>query len=336
LGKINYTIRSFGADGFQNRPGESPDPGIFRWGPLEERGLRYNEESGNMQSRPSIVLFAGADDSSGHWHAKLFVDVVSGTRRLLVRDRRESRFYMLAPHDGVEEFLWVPGQEKIIFTATKSARFADGVYLWDLRSDESTNLLTLDGDGKDLDPGRQERGYYLSLSSIRSGSPAKVAAFIAGTQNLALNPDEFFSPAHLHVFELGERPRHIVPEINEGAATSLFNLDFLGTGTVMDPQGYGSPVQRAWLRLPMGGDWEKAVLSWQEFAATHGKTQLAPYAVWGLAMFYNEAAGKSGGANAQIFASYAKELGQALSQMPSSPGYMRAIGAWMAAPQTVK
>jgi hypothetical protein len=110
LGKINYTIRSFGADGFQNKPGESPDPGIFRWGPLEERGLKYNEDSGNMQSRPSIVLFAGADDSSGNWHAKLFVDVVSGTRRLLVRDRRESKFYMLAHHDGVEEFLWCRGR----------------------------------------------------------------------------------------------------------------------------------------------------------------------------------------------------------------------------------
>jgi hypothetical protein len=230
----------------------------------------------------------------------------------------------------------VPGQERIIFTATKSARFADGVYLWDLRSDESINLLALAGDGQDLDPGRQERGFHIALSSTRSGTPASAAAFVTSSQRGQLNPDEFFTAANLHVFELGERPRHILPKIHQGSSASLFNLDFLGTATLSEQAGQGSPVQRAWLRLPMGGDWEKAVMAWQEFAASHGKTQLAPYAVWGLGLFYNEAAGKSGGANAQIFASYARELGQALSQMPSSPGYMRAIGAWMATPQAVK
>ena len=134
LGKINYTIRSFGADGLQNRPGGLLDPGVFRWGQLEKLGLRYDADEGVKQARPSVVLFAGADDSTANWHAKIFVDPISGMRRLLVRDRRERRFYMIAPHDGVEEFLWVPGQEKIVFTATPSARYDDGVYLWDLRS----------------------------------------------------------------------------------------------------------------------------------------------------------------------------------------------------------
>jgi hypothetical protein len=336
LAKINYTLRSFGADGVQNKPGDNPDPGVFRWGPLEEHGLQYDSVAGNMQSRPSIVLFAGADDSSGKWYAKLFVDSVSGSRRLLVRNREESKFYMLAPHDGVEEFLWIPEQEKIIFTASQSARYADGVYVWDLKTDESTNLLDFSGNGSDLDPGRRQKRLHLALSSVNGGAPARIGAYIQNYQSELLNPQEFFRVENLHFFELDQKIRHIRPEFSPTTTESHFNLDFLGTSSVIDRGGGGSALQRSWLKLPMGGDWHKAVLAWQEFTAAHGKSPLAPYAVWALALFYTEASKSASGANAQIFASYSIELGKALTQMPASPGYIRSIGAWMVAKQSVK
>jgi hypothetical protein len=87
------------------------------------------------------------------------------------------------------------------------------------------------------------------------------------------------------------------------------------------------------MRLPMGGHWDKAVMVWQEFAAAHGKSMLAPYAVWAISMFYKEAAKAvgEGSRDGQIFTSYSVELGGALSQMPVAPGYARAIGAWITA-----
>lgn len=332
LGKVNYTIRSFGSDGVQNRPGTPIDPGIFRWGLMAEQGLRYNDREGAMHARPSVVLFAGADDSAGLWHAKLFVDPVSGSRRLLARSRSHQNLFMLAPHDGVEEFLWVPGQQKIVFSASQSARYADGVYVWDLKTDEAYNLFALDGDMSDLDPGNKQKRLYVALSSVRLSSPPSVAVFATPATGILLDPNQFFHPRNLHVFVLGSKVEHLLPEADASSKRSLFNLEFLGMATIL-PGGNGNALQRSWLKLPMGGDWERAVMAWQEFASAHGKTQLAPYAVWGIAMFYDEAAKVAGSStqSGQIFHSYSVELGNALGNMPVAPGYARAIGAWMGA-----
>lgn len=334
LGKVNYTIRSFGADGVQNRPGEEPDPGVFRWGPMEEHGLRYNLDDAAMQSRPSVVLFAGADDASGKWHAKLFVDPKSGVKRLLVRRRDDQNFFMLAPHDGVEEFLWVPGQNKIVFTASQSARYADGVYLWDLNSDEALNLLTVDAGASALDPGNKQQGFHVAMSTMRASNPPSVAVFAMPSRESLLDPSRFFHPSNLHVYTLGEKITHVAPDTDAANKPTLYDLSFLGTATV-NAGGQGSALQKAWLRLPMGGEWEKAILAWQDFASRHGKTQLAPYAVWGLANFYSDAAKRAGisSKDGQIFKSYSVELGRALSNMVVAPGYARAIGAWMGAPR---
>jgi hypothetical protein len=334
LGKVNYTIRSFGADGVQNTPGAELDPGVFRWGPMEEHGLRYNLDDGAMQPRPSVVLFAGVDDGAGRWHAKLFVDPASGVKRLLVRRRNERDFFMLAPHDGVEEFLWVPGQDKIVFTASQSARYADGAYIWNLDSDEIINLLTIDAGASELDPGNKQQGFHVAMSAMRASNPPSVAVFAMPAREFLLDPSQFFHPAHLHVYTLGEKITHAAPNADAAKKPTLYDLSFLGTATI-SAGGEGSALQKAWLRLPMGGEWEKAVLSWQDFASRHGKTQLAPYAVWGLAMFYSDAAKRAGAGtkDGEIFTSYSVELGRALSNMVVAPGYARAIGAWMGAPR---
>lgn len=332
LGKVNYTLRSFGADGLQNRPGSALDPGVFHWGLMADKGLRYDEENGPMHARPSVVLFAGADDSQGLWHARLFVDPVSGSRRLLVRSRQKKNLYMLAPHDSVEEFLWVPDQQKIVFTGSQSARYADGLYLWDLAKDEANNLFMLSDDMAELDPGNKQKNFYVALSAVRKENPPSVAVFAQSSDSILLDPRSFFHPSKMHVFTLGERVSHVQPDKNSDNQKTLFSMEFLGFATVR-PGGTGNTLQTAWMKLPMGGDWDKAVMVWQDFAAAHGKSMLAPYAVWGISMFYNEAAKVAGerSRNGQIFASYSVELGNALSQMAVAPGYTRAIGAWIAA-----
>jgi hypothetical protein len=333
LGIVNYAVRSFGADGVQNRPGGALDPGVSRWGPLEERGLRYNTEAAPLQARPSVVLFAGADDHSGRWHAKIHVDPGSGARRLLARDRQDVRFYMMAAHDGVEEFFWVPGRLKIVFTATQSARYADGVYLWDLQTDDVINLVDIRSDGSGINPARQERRLHVALSAIIEDATPVVSVFMVDAAQGALDPKDFFQRKNIHEFSLGAVPAHtyspVLANKQADVAGGFHTLDFLGTLTV-SPQGVGNPQQVAWLRLPMGGDWEKAVIKWQEFAAAYGRTPLAPYAVWGLSMFYSEASKQSGldSKQSRVLTSYSLELARALVAMPSAPGYVRAIGAW--------
>lgn len=331
LGKVNYLLRSFGVDGVQNRPNHSPDIGVYHWGQMAQHGLRYDEQNGAMHARPSVVLFAGADNSTGSWHARIFVDPRTGNRRLLVRSRELNNFFMLAPHDYVEEFLWIPGQDKIAFTASQSARYSDGLYIWDLRTDEASNLFTFDPEINDLDPGAKQRRLYVAMSSVRNSNPPSVAVFAMASNDFILDPHKFFHPSNLHVFSIGEQFLHIKPNVSPKVKSDLYNLDFLGTVTVA-PGGEGLPIQQAWLSLPLGGDWEKGVIAWQSFAAQHSKSQLAPYAIWGVAMLYGDAAKREGRTSrtGQILSSYGVELGAAMTRLIVAPAYIRGIGAWIA------
>jgi hypothetical protein len=331
LGKINYFLRSFGVDGIQNRPNESPDIGIYHWGQMAPRGLSYDDQAGAMHARPSVVLFAGSDNSTGTWHARIFVDPVTGRRRLLAGSRKHPSYFMMAHHDHVEEFLWLPGQDKIVFTASQSQHYSDGLYLWDLQSDEASNLFTLQAGGSDLTPGFKQRRLYLALSAVRSGNPPSVAVFALESNDFILNPHRFFHPTNLNVFSLAERVVHRKPKTNQKNQGDLYDLDFLGTVTIASG-GEPTPLQKAWLNLPLGGDWEKGVIAWQNFAAQYSKSQLAPYAIWGLAMLYEDAAGREGVSTraGQILSSYAAELGTAMTKMSVAPSYIRSIGAWIA------
>ena len=84
----------------------------------------------------------------------------------------------------------------------------------------------------------------------------------------------------------------------------------------------------------MTGDWESSMLAWQEFASQNGKTILAPYAVLGLAILYSDAAAVAGmgSKEGKVFAGLSLELGNTLNVISTAPGYLRAIGAWMAEP----
>src|SRR5690606_25626704 len=74
------------------------------------------------------------------WNAQIFVDQFTIKRQLLVRSRTREDLFMIAPHDLVEEFLWLPEIDQVIYTGSASNRYKDGVYLWDLNSNDVTDL----------------------------------------------------------------------------------------------------------------------------------------------------------------------------------------------------
>ena len=66
--------------------------------------------------------------------------------------------------------------------------------------------------------------------------------------------------------------------------------------------------------------------SWQDFAAEHAQSPLAAYAVWALALFYQDGAlaAKKGSKEAIILRGYSMELSLAVSRMIAAPSWMRA------------
>jgi hypothetical protein len=335
LGDGLYTIRSFGADGIQNRPGTPVNPGVAHLGPMVEKGLTYNPREGVAHPRPAVVLYAGADDSAGKWHAQIYFDPRSGAKRLLVRSHANGDLFMVAPHDGVEEFLWFPDEERIVFSASHSDRYEDGLFVWDLKSDESYNLFSLGTEESDGPTGNRQTTRHVALAYVTATTPVEVGVFTAPSTILRLDPKAFFNRKNLHVFVMDKKIKHIKPAENAAQSSTLHDKEFLGSLTLAEGGG-GNSLQKAWLALPMGGDWEKSMLAWQEFATQHGKTQLGPYAVLGLAMFYAEAAKVAGvsSKDGKIFSSFSVELGNSLSTMVAAPSYVRAIGAWMGDPGT--
>lgn len=333
LGRINYTLRSFGADGTQNRFESEPDPGIFRWGQMVAQGLQYDAEAGKREVRPSVILFAGADSDSRQWNAKLFLDQSSGARRLLVRSRKILNLYMLAPHDGIEEFLWLPGSDdRIVFTASGSARYADGVWIWDLKTDQSWNLLQFDEREKDLSPAHNSLGLYVALSRVEGGEHPVIEAFVAPSTIMPLDPSWFFHPVNLHTFKLmgGEHFEHMRPVAGAENAKTLFSYSWMDRVTIK-AGGDGDALQRAWLKLPRNGSWEKAMTGWQDYAAAHSQSPLAAYAIWSLAMFYHDASvdQQTPPKEAAVLHGYGVELSGVLTRMVAAPGWMRAVGAFM-------
>lgn len=331
LGQMNYLIRSFGDDGLQNRANRASDLGIFQLGENAQLGLKYDDQAGVMHPRPSAILFAGSDDQTGRWHARLFIDTETGERRLVVKDRERKNFVMVAHHDQIEEFLWVPGQLRLVFTATHSARYSDGLYVWDLRSDQSFNLFALEADSQDLEPLLKQKSMYLSLSSVSASNPPTVAVFAAPAGQILLDPRKFFHASNIHVFTMGESPRYVKSLDQKSGDGNFHNTDFLGSLTIA-PGSEGAVIQKAWLNLPQGGDFEKGLLAWQDFSSRYAKTVMAPYAILGVAMFYQDAAKHAGvkSREGQILMSYSTELGGAISKMITAPGYVRGIGAWIA------
>lgn len=340
LGRVNYTLRSFGDDGVQNTEESSPDPGIFRWGQMVKSGLQYDYEAGIRQARPSVLLFAGADDDRRKWHAKLFLDSATGSRRLLVRNKRILNLYMLAPHDGIEEFLWLPDQERLVFTASGSQRYGDGLWVWDLKSDHSWNLLELEKNASDLSPSKQARGVHIALSYAtkpksdvepKTGQPiAEIGAFIVPSTLTKLEPAWFFHPQNLHIYELSntEAFEHKLPTEDAKSSATQFDYEWMGQSTVASG-GSGSGMQRAWLRLPRSGNWETAMSVWQEYAAANAQSPLAAYAVWSLALFYRDAEREANDhpKEREILHGFSTELYSGLSKMLSAPGWLRAVGA---------
>jgi hypothetical protein len=330
LGRINYTMRSFGEDGVQNTLKSSPDPGVFRWGQMVKDGLVYDYDAGRHQIRPSVVLFAGADDQERRWHAKLFLDAATGLRRILVRSRSIMNLYMLAPHDGIEEFLFLPGGRYIVFSASGSSRYSDGLWIWDLESDSCANLLEFSRTFGSINPAKHAQALFVALANVTiSDQGPIVSAFIVPTPTVERDPHDFFHPKNLHQFVIkdGEVTSHLLPDQKTALQKSFFDYEWMGSSTIAS-KGTGSGVQRVWQQLPRAGAWDEAMTAWQDFASTHSSSPLAPYAVWSLALFYFDAAKESRDSKeSEVLKGYGRELSVGLSRMPAAPGWLKWYGA---------
>ena len=359
----HFILRSFGDAQRQSSLKSRSDPGFTRGGVYQEKGLLFQyDEIPTPHLFPAAVL-AGAEAPNGPRLARLFVDGSTGTRRLVIRlGRAVASPVMVATHDAVEEFLWLPDGRRLVYTATGSLRHRDGVYLWDLESDSQTNLLDVALASEPLSPVRGGANFWLSLAGVSTKGPL-VYFWQHPRHDGALDPADFFASHRLVVMSVPTRgagaptvlpwppPASASPAGGPGLDLSPVKgpprprPNFSLASRLAPYSGRGSKMQQQWLALPMSGDVETVLQAWQQFCDRASGSPLFPYGLWILTGLYGSSAAALGTAptkESEILSAYGAEIARALLNQAAAPSYLKALamhayqtlaeGRWLAMP----
>jgi hypothetical protein len=233
---------------------------------------------------------------------------------------------MVSAHDAVDEFLWLPSGGEMIFTAQGSGRYDDGLYYWDLRTNHLRNLLP-DFRKKHFESLPEETRLLIGLSHVRT-KPEQFYVFAAAMPPQGdLDPKLFYRYQSFFAFD----PKNdfistrVAAEGDE--VSSIFDHE-VSHLALLDPaeSNLATPSQKAWTELPIQGDKQSLLESWQSYCSTYANSASLPYALWWLASIYNDtyrALRTSDPQNARTVRNFALEIADALSQLPSSPLYLR-------------
>jgi hypothetical protein len=326
-----YIMRSFGRDGRQNTPATPRDPAVGSFGKRVPPGLiarvaRQGEPSLHHYPAP---LLLGADSPNRIWTARIHLDRSAGSKRLLVRHHGgDGQFFMVAPHDSVEEFLWLPSGYQIVFTAAQSARYRDGIYLWNLLDDSMVNIL--DSASRDARVGLgMGDSLTATLASVTVEGPTLYTFLLRQSSNTPIHPRQFFSDATLVAFRLGENRVDLSPVTSEWKAAAPALLSAQEGAGGLDSLN-GSAAQTAWFNLPRNDTSETTLAAWQEFVEGSPSSPLFPYGLWTLASMYIAAAEarlKTAPREAEVLRGYGVEVAKALAGYSLAPRYLRLMGA---------
>ncbi len=328
LSNDHYVLRSFGRDGQQNTLFNPLDPNIKNWLPSYGSTplYRYTKNVSELALYPSALIL-GSISPNLQWYAQIYIDQYSGRRQLLIR-RRDNPLFLIAPHDQIEEFLWLPDSQKILFTASNSIRYKDGVYLWDIMKDRVANLLSARSVQSELFADNQNDQYYLSIAGANING-SEYYLYIAPRISLSLDPTEFFSGKYLHRIKVsGPNQDPSLKKFPIAMSASVFRADL----SIMDHlygQKKDDKVFKDWSSLALQGDLEETLEKWQQFSQDNANSPIIPYCLWILSSMYFDAYQKvkpTAPQDAEILRSYGAELALGLTRLISPPSYLRAFG----------
>lgn len=245
-------------------------------------------------------------------------------KRTLVVSGRSKYSLQIAPHGHVEEFVWI-SRNRIIYTATNDEKAPDGVYLWDLETDTTTNLLSrLTNDFK-INSGRVDPRYYMSLLGK---SQKQLYIVITLNDGRGLNPADFYTPRNLYQVSL-KNPRNLIK--TEGTNVPKLSFGPTALESITSKLNPRSP-QKAWLELPLNGNPQKILEAWQNYSLKFSSSSTYPYALYWLACIYKEAYVSLSDPNQhennglKALETFGLEINNSLINTKSTPNYLKAFG----------
>jgi hypothetical protein len=271
-----------------------------------------------------FALLIGANSPDGQHHARVLLDPDSARRYLVVTDVARFDRAWIAPHDFVEEFMWLPGGA-IAYTATSSARYDDGAFLWDFQSNRNTNLRQ---QAQRQGPGITQEGQKGRVLSLIGASEAELFVVDLPDSHEFASSKEFFAPSNITVFNFKKSP---IEQRNLAAASTdapLIQVDrIFGQLKWSDDPKYLQTEHGRLLRLGLDAPLESKLNKWQSYCQDQKNSVTYPYCLWMLESMYVELAKdlKDQSQQAEIAAAYALEISRALADNPVAPKYIRTL-----------
>lgn len=329
----HYILRSFGGDGIQNTEGLKSDIGIASWGGSPKNGLYYDYLSALDPEPFPVALLEGQLSPDRTHMARLFVDPENMTRQLVVKKMTPNGVFMVSNHKFVEEFLWLPSGRHIIYTATGSTIHRDGIYIWNLKTDQTVNLTELILQGSSMELRGGDRRLWINLVGIHK-KESTVFAFIMRRHDGPLDPDVFYSKTNLFGFEVTDLSPIKITLMNRSTFENVVSVP-LHKRTLETNQHISgtssSSIQKLWINLPTSGELEKVVSKWQAYSDKAVNSPMFPYTLWYLTGLYSEGYSILNAHNnpdAEIIRAFGTELSGLLQKYPPAPTYLRSFGAW--------
>ncbi|MBC7661498.1 MAG: hypothetical protein H7249_17515 [Chitinophagaceae bacterium] len=317
-----FVLKSFGRDAMENTVLISRDESYGKGIAYPASSLRGETMNESVLNFYQSSFLEGVESSRGSLVASLKSRFRGGSKRLLIQSHDDPEFFMISTHDAVEEFLWLPGGFEIIFTASGSKRYDDGLYYWNLTDNHIVNLLPKVRE-KFFPRLSAETKITVSLSHV-SDAPNFIYFFAMPFQN-ELDPKEFYRYHNFYAFN--PRSDFAVSRVTADEDYAIFDYPINHDALIdHDTMLAATSSQKDWIALTLSGDKQKLLETWQAYCTNHSDSPALPYSLWWLASLYNDTYRElhnSQPQKARIIRNYGLEIIEALSALPSTPLYLR-------------
>lgn len=323
LSESEYFVKSFGEDAAANSIGTQKDLSIVHMESVKRIPASQNTKDRRLMHIFPAPLLVGNRPDSTPYFARIITNESTYNKRLIVRGMQDTNFIITAFHENVHEFLWLDKDSKIIFTANGSSRYRDGIYLWNIKTDKTENVLTE----------IQERffpkskSFYTALSSVDI-QQKKAYVFVQPKTNAALNPDNFYRRNKLFTIDYSRKKIKIS---RQKAPNSIFEFR-VSPQDGMKVAPLALQEQKEWYQLATVGDLEKTLISWQNYCTKYSSSTLRPYCLWWLTSLYCDASkqlAELSPEKARVMQNYGLETARFLDEQIFAPEYLRAMGLYI-------
>ena len=321
LSESEYFVKSFGSDQMINSPDGERDLTLVKMKALQRIPAGQTDLGDRLMHLFPGILLEGNRPPEKPYFARIVAEEITHTKKLIVRGIRDGNFIISSFHDSVEEFLWLGDGKTIVFSANGSSRYQDGIYIWDIESNSTSNILGKlqdkyfpDGNGK----------FYFSLSKSRLKNN-KVYFFAKPMMQAALDPAEFYTNPYFFELVLGEQSFTIN---NFKRPQSLFEFK-VNPMDQIKVSPLALDIQKDWKTLKVAGDITETIQEWQSFCAKYASSPTFPYCLFWLSSLYADAATvlqENHPRESKIMINYAREAAQLLDQQVNAPEYLRSFG----------